>query len=179
MNNQNLPKLKIWFMAVRPKTLPAAVGPVIIGSSFAIDADEFQFLPASAALIGALLLQIAANLANDYFDFIKGTDTEDRIGPIRVASSGLLDIAELKNGLVLVIFLALIDGLYLIYIAGWPILLIGGSAIIFLLVYSGGPLPFGYRGLGDFIVFLYFGIIAVSDTYYVQALIIDRLVLIG
>ncbi|MHA2250714.1 MAG: 1,4-dihydroxy-2-naphthoate polyprenyltransferase [Candidatus Kariarchaeaceae archaeon] len=172
-------KVQVWLMAIRPKTLPAAIGPVFVGSAFALDDDKFKFLPAFAALLGALLLQIGANLANDYFDFIKGTDPDERKGPTRVAASGLLDKHELRNGLIAVIAASLIVGLYLIYVGKWPILLIGFFSIVFLLTYSGGPWPFGYHGLGDFFVFIFFGFIAVSGTYYVQSLSISFLVIVG
>ncbi|MHA2172333.1 MAG: 1,4-dihydroxy-2-naphthoate polyprenyltransferase [Candidatus Kariarchaeaceae archaeon] len=170
---------KIWMMAIRPKTLPAAISPVLIGIAFAVRDDHFNFFPAFAALLGALILQIGANLANDYSDFHKGTDTADRIGPVRVAASGLLDVTTLRNGLIVTLVIAMVIGLYLIWIGGIVILLIGTLSLIFLLAYSGGPWPYGYRGLGDFFVFVFFGLFAVSGTYYVQALHFNNNVIIG
>lgn len=166
-------------MASRPKTLPAAVGPVVVGTAFAVHFQQFQVFPALAAVIGAILLQIAANLANDYFDYIKGYDTTERIGPTRVAASGLLDIKELRNGLIAVILLSMLIGLYLIWIGGWPILLIGIFSIIFAVAYSGGPVPLASNGLGDIFVFIFFGLIAVNGTYYVQSGSIANEVVMG
>jgi 1,4-dihydroxy-2-naphthoate octaprenyltransferase len=175
----DLSSFQIWLMAIRPKTLPAAVSPVIIGIAFAIRGNQFDFFPVVAALLGALILQIGANLANDYSDFHKGTDTEERIGPVRVASSGLMDVKTLRNGLMVTLFLAMVIGLYLIWVGGVVILLIGTLSLIFLLAYSGGPWPYGYKGLGDLFVFIFFGLFAVNGTYYVQALQFDTDVFIG
>ena len=156
-------------MAARPKTLPAAVSPVIVGAALAIADGRFAFLPALAALLGALLLQIGSNFANDYFDAIKGADTPDRIGPTRVTSAGLISHASMRVGMVVIFGLAALTGLYLVWIGGWPILTIGLASILAALAYTGGPKPFGYMGLGDLFVFLFFGPVAVCGTYYVQA----------
>jgi len=172
-------KVEIWKLAIRPKTLPAAVGPVIVGTAFAIHFGEFKFFPALAAVIGAVLLQIAANLANDYFDYLAGHDTEERLGPTRVAASGLISPTELRNGLIVNILLSMVVGLYLIFVGGPLILLIGVLSIIFAVVYSGGPFPLASNGLGDIFVFIFFGLIAVTGTYYVQAQQIIAEVIIG
>ena len=162
--------LKSWTLAARPRTLPAAVGPVIVGAGMAIGDGVFQWLPALAALAGSLLLQIGSNFANDYFDHFKGTDTPDRVGPTRVTASGILSPAQMRLGMVVVFGLATLVGLYLIWVGGWPILATGLAAILAALAYSGGPLPYGYYGMGELFVFLFFGLAAVVGTYWVQAL---------
>ncbi len=168
---------QVWVLAARPKTLPAALGPVVVGSALAAAADHFRFGPALAALLVALLLQIGSNLANDYFDFFRGADQQDRLGPLRVTASGLIAPATMKWGMVVVFGSAALIGLYLLFVGGWPVALIGVSAILAALAYTGGPLPFGYYGLGDLFVFLFFGLVAVGGTYYVQALTLTPLVL--
>ena len=165
-----LTRAQIWLLAARPKTLPAAVGPVLVGTAAAFADGHFALWPMLAALAGALLLQIGSNFANDYFDFFKGADTRERMGPTRVTAGGLLSPAEVRWGMVVVFGLAALVGLYLITVGGWPILALGASAIVAALLYSGGPLPYGYYGLGEFFVFLFFGVAAVAGTYYVQAL---------
>ena len=159
-----------WILAARPKTLPAALSPVVVGAALAAAAGVFDLLPALAAALGALLLQILSNFANDYSDFFRGADPEDRLGPVRVTSSGLISPKELRLGIIAVIALAVLVGLYLVWVGGWPILAIGVAAILAALAYTGGPFPFGYYGLGEFFVFLFFGVAAVCGTYYVQAL---------
>ena len=163
-------KRQAWILAARPKTLPAAAGPVIVGAALAVADGAFAWLPALAALAGALLLQILSNFANDYSDFFRGADTEERLGPTRVTASGLISPQELRWGMVGVIAAAALIGLYLIWVGGWPILAVGVAAILAALAYTGGPFPFGYYGLGDFFVFIFFGLVAVCGTYYVQAL---------
>lgn len=171
-----LTRSQAWWLAIRPRTLPAAVGPVLVGIGLAIGDHLFQLLPALAALAGALLLQIASNLANDYYDFVKGYDQPDRKGPTRVALSGLISLAELRLGLLLVLLLTAAIGLYLISVAGWPILAVGVAAIVASVAYSGGPYPLSVNGLGDLFVFIFFGLAAVVGTYYVQALTVTPLV---
>lgn len=161
---------RAWVLAARPKTLPAAVSPVIVGTAVAASHGSFALGPALAALAGALLLQIGSNFANDYFDHLKGVDTAERIGPTRVTASGLLSPAEVRWGMVAVFGAAALIGLYLIVVGGWPILAIGAASILAALAYTGGPKPFGYIGLGDLFVFLFFGPVAVVGTYYVQTL---------
>jgi 1,4-dihydroxy-2-naphthoate octaprenyltransferase len=161
-----------WKLAIRPKTLPAAVGPVLVGTALAIRDGAFVPVPALAALAGALLLQIASNLANDYYDFVRGLDQSDRKGPTRVALSGLISLNELRLGLLLVLLLTALIGIYLVAIGGWPILAVGVAAIIASVAYSAGPYPLAEHGLGDLFVFLFFGLAAVVGTYYVQALMV-------
>src|SRR5687768_13995458 len=138
-----------WIMAARPKTLPAAVGPVLVGAALAYATGAFRMGPALACLLGALLLQIGSNFANDYFDFFKGADTSDRVGPTRVTASGLLTPAQVRAGMIVVFGATVLVGLYLIALGGWPILAVGVAAIVAALAYTGGPFPFGYYGLGD------------------------------
>ena len=163
-----------WVLAARLKTLPAAISPVIVGTALATDVDRFALWPALAALLGALLLQIGSNLANDYFDAIKGADTPARLGPTRVTAAGLISPAAMRGGMMVVFGLAALVGFYLIQIGGWPILIVGAVSILAALAYTGGPKPFGYMGLGDLFVFLFFGPIAVCGTYYLQTLNVSR-----
>jgi 1,4-dihydroxy-2-naphthoate polyprenyltransferase len=175
-NSSQLTRRQAWWLAIRPRTLPAAVGPVLVGVGLAIGDGVFRPLPALAALAGALLLQIASNLANDYYDFVKGYDQPDRKGPTRVALSGLISLRELRLGLMLVLLVTAAIGLYLISVGGWPILVVGVAAIVASVAYSGGPFPLSANGLGDLFVFIFFGLAAVVGTYYVQALAVTPLV---
>jgi len=160
----------IWWLAARPKTLPAALAPVVIGTAIALGDRTFHWPSALAAALGALLIQIGTNLANDYFDFKKGTDTADRLGPMRVTQAGLVTPGQTRAATVLVFGLALLIGIYLAYRGGWPIVIIGLLSILFGVLYTGGPYPLGYNGLGDVFVLIFFGPVAVAGTHYVQAL---------
>ena len=162
-------KWQIWLLACRLRTLPASIAPVLVGTSLAWADGKFSLAPALAAAAGALLLQILSNFANDYFDFAKGVDTRERVGPTRVMAAGLLSAHELRLGMAAVIALAILDGVYLTIVGGWPILAVGVVSIFAALLYTGGPFPFGYHGLGDLFVFIFFGLAAVGGTYYVQA----------
>ncbi len=156
--------------ASRPRTLPAAATPVVVGTSIAFAHDAFALLPALAALVCALLIQVGTNFANDYFDYKKGADTEERIGEVRVTQAGIVEPTEVKRWMVTAFALAVLLGGYLVYVGGWPILAIGLASVTAGILYTGGPWPFGYHGLGDVFVFAFFGVIAVAGTYYVQAL---------
>ncbi len=179
MTTQIISSRQAWLMAARPKTLPAAIGPVLVGAALAYAQGTFRLVPALACLLGALLLQIGSNFANDYFDFFKGADTHDRLGPLRVTASGLLTPAQVRGGMVAVFGAAVLVGVYLVAQGGWPILVVGVAAIAAALAYTGGPFPFGYYGLGDFFVFIFFGLVAVCGTYYVQALRLDWFVVLA
>jgi 1,4-dihydroxy-2-naphthoate octaprenyltransferase len=168
-----------WLMAARPKTLPAAVAPVVVGMAMAAAHDTFVLWPALAALVGALLIQIGANLANDYFDYVKGADFAGRKGPTRVAQSGLIPLPQLRAGIIVTFALAALAGLYLVLVGGWPILVLGIAALLSALAYTGGPFPVGYHGLGDLFVFVFFGLAAVCGTYYVQALTLSASVVLA
>ena len=160
--------LGAWLLASRPKTLSAAAVPVLVGSACASARGHVSWGPALAALLGALLLQIGANFANDVFDFEKGADTAERLGPTRAVQAGLLSPKSMRRGMVLVFALALALGVYLMTVAGWVILLIGIASIVSAIAYTGGPYPLGYHGLGDIFVFIFFGLVAVCGTVYVE-----------
>ena len=160
--------LQNWLIAIRPKTLSAAIAPVFIGLSYAYHLEIFKPLIGLLTLLASVLIQIGTNLANDVFDFEKGTDTEERIGPKRVTQGGLLSSKQVKTGMVYSFFSALLIGCYLAWIGGIPIVIIGTIAIISGYTYTGGPFPLGYNGLGDVFVFIFFGVIAVPGTYYLQ-----------
>jgi 1,4-dihydroxy-2-naphthoate octaprenyltransferase len=164
----SLSKRQSWLLAIRPRTLPVAAAPVVVGTAVAATQGGARPLPALAALAGALLLQIGSNIANDLFDHEKGADTEERIGPPRAAQLGLLTPAEMRRGMAVVFGAAVLVGLYLTAVGGWPIVVIGLLAIAAAIAYTGGPWPFGYRGLGDPAVFFFFGLVAVMGTSYVQ-----------
>lgn len=157
-------------LAVRPRTLPAAVAPVVIGTAVAAADARFALLPALAALLGSLLLQVGVNLANDYFDYKKGIDDVTRLGPVRVTQSGLIAPEIMKRGMLITFGLTVLVGIYLVTVGGLPILLVGAASILAALAYSGGPYPLASHGLGDLFVFIFFGPVAVCGTYYVQAL---------
>lgn len=168
-------RFQIWMMAARPRTLPAASAPVIAGSAAAFSQGYFDLLPALAALLGALLLQIGANFANDVFDYQKGVDTAERMGPLRVTAAGLAAPAQVKTAMWITFGLAALCGVYLALHAGWPVIAIGVLSIITAMAYTGGPYPLGYHGLGEVAVFVFFGLAAVCGTYYVQALRLDAI----
>lgn len=161
-------RARVWYLAARPPTLPAAVVPVLVGTAVGVSEASFRPLVFLAALVASLLIQIATNFANDLSDFHKGADNETRVGPLRVAQSGLITPGALKRGIVVTFGLAMLVGLYLIYIGGWPILAIGIFSILSGLAYTGGPWPLGYHGLGDLFVFIFFGVIAVAGSAYLQ-----------
>ena len=164
-----------WVLAARPKTLPAALAPVVVGTACAWREGGFRAGPAMAALAGALLLQVGANLANDVFDHEKGADTHERLGPTRVVQSGLLSGAAVRAGTAAVFAAATAIGLYLAAVAGWPVVAIGLASIAAALAYTGGPYPLGYHGFGDLFVFVFFGPVAVCGSAFVQALRVPEL----
>lgn len=159
---------QIWILAIRPKTLPAAASGVVMGSALAWMDGSFHILPALAALCVALLLQIGSNVANDVYDFERGTDTAERQGPLRVTQARLLTPAQVKRGMWVIFGLAAMFGLYLAFLRGWVVVWIGLAAILSAIAYTGGPFPLGYYGLGDLFVFIFFGVAAVAGTYFVQ-----------
>ena len=165
----NLSPLQVWLLAIRPKTLPAATASAIVGSAAAYHDGLFRWGPALACLLVALLLQIGANLANDVFDYFRGADTHARLGPLRVTQARLLKPRQVLLGMWVVFGLAALLGIYLFTQMGWPVLVIGVACIAAAVAYTGGPFPFGYYGLGDLVVFIFFGLVAVCGTYFVQA----------
>jgi 1,4-dihydroxy-2-naphthoate octaprenyltransferase len=169
-DNLGTAPFQAWVLAIRLRTLPASVAPVFVGTALAIADGKFVLWPAIAAIIVSLLLQISVNLANDYFDFHSGIDTEDRRGPPRVSQSGLIAPARVKKGFTVTLCATAAVGLYLVSVGGWPVLVIGLVSILATLAYSGGPYPMASHGLGELLVFVFFGLVAVCGTYYVQAL---------
>ncbi len=163
-----LSPVHVWTMATRPKTLPAAIAPVIAGTAGAVHEGGEHWPTAILAMVTALLLQIAANFANDALDFRRGADTADRLGPTRITASGLVSADAVMRATALVLGLAVLTGLPLVLRGGWLILLIGLAAIVCAVAYTGGPFPLAYLGLGEIFVFLFFGLAAVAGTAYVQ-----------
>lgn len=160
---------RAWVLCARPATLTAALAPVLVGSACALDAGTFRAGPALGALVGALLLQIGANFANDVFDYEKGADTHERLGPVRAVQAGLLTPQAVRRGMFVVFGLALLVGVYLMFQAGAAILAVGLVSILCAIAYTGGPYPLGYHGLGDVFVFLFFGLVAVCGSAFVHA----------
>jgi 1,4-dihydroxy-2-naphthoate octaprenyltransferase len=165
---KSLPPLSAWLLAARPKTLPAAIAPVLVGCAVAWREGGFVPLAAMAALAVALLLQIAANLANDVADFRRGADTAERLGPVRAAQSGLISAQQLTAATALVLGATVIPGLYLVWRGGPVFAALGLLAMLAAVAYTAGPKPFGYLGLGEVFVFLFFGPVAVVGTAYVM-----------
>lgn len=163
-------KFFIWLRAARPQTLPASFVPILAGASLAWHYSVFRWDASLVALLCALLIQIGTNFANDYYDFLKGADTPDRIGFERATAAGLVTPNAMFRATYLTMALAFVLGLYLVWIGGWIILVIGLLSLLFGVLYTGGPFPLGYNGLGDLFVFIFFGIVAVMGTYYVNAL---------
>lgn len=161
--------LRPWLLATRPRTLPAAIAPVLVGSAAAYAADAFVPLAAGICLLFALLMQVTTNFANDYFDHVKGLDTAARVGPTRAVASGQIRPAVMLAATLVVTALALCVGLLLIRYGGWWLLAVGILSALCAIAYTGGPYPLGYNGLGDIFAFLFFGPVAVGGTYYVQA----------
>lgn len=163
-------RTRAWVLAARPRTLTAAVAPVLAGSGLAAHHGVAAAGPAAAALVGAVLIQVATNLANDYYDYVRGGDTEARVGPVRVTQAGILAPAVVRRGMVAVLAAALLVGVYLVSVGGWPIAGIGLVSLACAVLYTGGPFPLAYHGLGDVFVFVFFGLVAVGGTYWVQGL---------
>lgn len=161
--------LHVWWLAIRPKTLGAAIAPVLMGTAIAIAAERFHGGAAAAAAAGALLLQIAANFANDYFDWKKGADDERRVGPVRVVSAGLVTPARMRIAIALTLVAVVPIAAYLVWRGGPAFIAIGAASILFAILYTGGPKPLAYVGLGDIAAFAFFGPVAVAGTYAAQA----------
>ncbi len=159
---------RLWLVAARPRTLPAAVSPVLVGTALAGSEDVFRPLAFVAALLGSIFIQIGTNLSNDYSDARRGADTEDRLGPVRVTASGLVAPRQVLVATWLAFGIAIAFGAYLIALVGWELLAIGAASILAGVLYTGGPRPYGYEGLGELFVFLFFGVVAVVGSYYVQ-----------
>lgn len=160
---------RAWLIAIRPHTLPAGIAPVLVGAGVAASEGVFAPGPALAALLGAVLIQIGTNFANDYYDAQRGVDTDDRDGFTRVTQAGLLSPTRVRRAMVATFVAAIVIGTYLVYVGGLPIVIVGLASVVCGVAYAGGPFPFGSYGLGDFVVFVFFGLVAVVGTYYVQA----------
>lgn len=160
---------KAWFLALRPKTLPAAVIPVLVGAACAFHAGTLAFGVMAICLTCSLLLQIASNFANDVFDFEKGTDTAQRVGPARAVAQGWISPRQMKHAVVFTLLAAAVSGSYLVWLGGWPLFSLGLLALICAVAYTAGPYPLGYNGLGDVCVFFFFGPVAVCGTAYLNS----------
>ena len=160
--------LRIWAIAARPRTLPAAIAPVLVGTALAGSEDVFRPLAFAAAIVGSIFIQIGTNLSNDYSDARRGADTEERLGPVRVTAGGLVPPRKVLVATWLAFGIAVAAGAYLIALVGWELLLIGAASILAGVLYTGGPRPYGYEGLGEVFVFTFFGLVAVVGSYYVQ-----------
>ena len=160
--------LRIWIAAARVRTLPAAIAPVLVGTALAGYLHVFHPLRFVAALIGAIFIQVGTNLSNDYSDARRGADTEDRLGPVRVTAGGLVPPGRVLQATYLSFGVAVLAGVYLVVVAGWQLLVVGAASILAGVLYTGGPRPYGYEGLGEVFVFLFFGIVAVAGSFFVQ-----------
>jgi 1,4-dihydroxy-2-naphthoate octaprenyltransferase len=175
----NRSRLNVWLMAARPKTLPAAVAPVVIGTAMAVADGRLHLPSALCALLGAVLIQVGTNFANDYFDHARGTDSADRLGPTRVTQAGLIAPATMRGATGITFVLACVPGIYLVARGGWVFVGIGLVSILCGILYTGGPYPLGYLGLGDLFVLVFFGPVAVGGTYFAQALRISPEVIVA
>jgi 1,4-dihydroxy-2-naphthoate octaprenyltransferase len=165
--------VRIWLMAARPRTLPAALAPVLVGTALAGFQHHFHALRFLAALMGAIFIQVGTNLSNDYSDARRGADADDRLGPVRVTAGGLVPPRQVLIATYVSFGLAVLAGIYLIVVAGWLLLVIGVASIVAGVLYTGGPRPYGYEGLGEVFVFLFFGVVAVAGSYFAQTRHLD------
>jgi 1,4-dihydroxy-2-naphthoate polyprenyltransferase len=165
--------VRIWMMAARLRTLPAAIAPVLVGTALAGYLHVFHPLRFLAALIGAIFIQVGTNLSNDYSDARRGADTEDRLGPVRVTAGGLVPPDQVLVATYVSFGVAVAAGVYLVIVAGWELLVVGAASILAGVLYTGGPRPYGYEGLGEVFVFLFFGIVAVAGSFFVQVKHLD------
>jgi len=160
--------VRIWLMAARIRTLPASVAPVLVGTALAGYLHIFHPLRLFGTLVGAIFIQVGTNLSNDYSDARRGADAEDRLGPVRVTAGGLVPPGRVLVATYCSFGVAVLAGIYLIAVAGWQLLLVGAASILAGVLYTGGPRPYGYEGLGEVFVFLFFGIVAVAGSFFVQ-----------
>lgn len=170
MENVKRNSIHAWILAARPKTLTGAITPVIIGIALAHMDNKFSWIPAAVCILFACLMQIAANFINDLFDFLKGTDREDRLGPERACAQGWISAQAMKTGIAITVALACLVGSLLLFYAGWQLIIVGVLCVVFAFLYTTGPYPLSYNGWGDLLVIVFFGFVPVGGTYYVQAL---------
>ena len=168
IENLDAPGISVWIAAARPRTLTAAAAPVMVGLALAYRAGHVNAMLGLVTMLAALLIQIGTNLANDYFDFVAGADTAARLGPLRITQAGLVDPSTVRNAALGVLGLAALAGCYLVSAGGWPILAIGIASIVAAIAYTAGPIPLAYNGLGDVFVFVFFGLVAVNGTVFLQ-----------
>lgn len=171
--------MSIWIAAARPRTLPAAIVPVMVGLAPAYRVGPINWPVAAATMLAALLIQIGTNLANDYYDFLAGADSEGRLGPLRATQAGLTKPGTMRNAAFGVLGTAALLGVYLVTVGGWPILVVGILALVCAVAYTAGPWPLAYVGLGDLFVFVFFGLVAVNGTLFLQLGRLNRLGLIA
>ena len=164
----DISQTRAWLMAIRPRTLPAVLGPLIVGNALALGVEGFSLLTALVIISCGLLLQISVNLANDYFDSLSGVDSQERLGPIRMTQAGLISAERMKKAMIMSLICALFVGVYLIDIGGWPIGLLAAASLLAVICYSGGPYPLASHGLGELTVFIFFGLVAVVGSVYLQ-----------
>lgn len=179
MNTVKRNSFRAWMLAARPKTLTGAIVPVMIGSALAWMDDKFVWQPALICAVFAGLMQILANFINDLFDYLKGTDREDRLGPERACAQGWISAGAMKKGIAFVVILACVTGSMLLWYAGWELIIVGVVCVLFAFLYTTGPYPLSYNGWGDVLVVLFFGFVPVGGTYYVQALSLNAEVLVA
>lgn len=179
MNRVQVNSINAWVLAARPKTLAAGSVPVIVASALAVHFGQFKLLPAVLCLLFAVLSQIASNFSNDYFDFARQTDNEARLGPARAVASGWIPPESMLAGTFVAIGLACLFGSGLIYYGGWAMILVGAVCVVSLLAYTAGPWPLAYNGLGDLFVLIFFGLVAVVFSFYVQAGFFKSLVFVA
>jgi 1,4-dihydroxy-2-naphthoate octaprenyltransferase len=179
LNDISTSPWKIWFLAARPKTLPAGIVPVLVAGMMAYADGYFHLLSFLAALLGSVMIQVGTNYANDLFDYRKEADTSDRIGPTRVTQAGLATPAQTAAATIIVFAIALIAGIYLVYRGGWPIVIVGLASVACGVLYTAGPVALGYIGVADLFVLVFFGPVALAGTYYVQALDISASVILA
>lgn len=170
---------KLWLMASRPKTLGAAVAPVMVATAMAFKSSGIAWWAMLSCLVGSLLLQLGTNFANDYFDFIQGADTHNRLGPTRVTQAGLIAPETVRNAFILMFALVAVPGLYLSYVGGWPVFILGCLSVLSGILYTAGPYALAYLGLGDLFVLVFFGVVATVGTYYVQTLQLNSAVFLA
>ena len=169
MENVRTNSIKAWILAARPKTLAAAATPVLLGCALAYTDGAFQWIPAVLCFLFAFSMQIDANFINDYYDFLKGSDREDRLGPERACAQGWITLSAMKKGMIIITLLSCVWGLLLLKYCGLEMIPVGMLCVLFAFLYTAGPYPLAYHGWGDVLVIVFFGFVPVGCTYYTMA----------